>query len=200
MGIRSSKYGWNFRNSHRWLYFWLEQGFPSCCLMCSSCFSPLGGACPRFAGLLMVNIGLDLKPATILENASVWNTQTCEFVATRIPETSQISSCYVYFRFFVTATDRENGTFSIINISKTIAGATGGDRSYWKSNKQATRKWKNWTQKASKKKTKHLFENITPNTRETNAFRWSLKTQKKINTEDKLTLKNSTLQERRSLH
>ena len=31
---------------------------------------------------------------------------------------------------FVTAADRENGTFSTINISKTIAGATAGDRSY----------------------------------------------------------------------
>ena len=80
-------------------------------------------------------------------------------------------------RFFVTAT--ENGTFSTINISKTIAGATGGDRSNWKSNKQATRKCKNWTQKARKKETKHLLRNITPNTRETNAVRWSLKTQKK---------------------
>ena len=33
--------------------------------------SPLGGACPRFAGLLMLNIGLDLKLATILENVRI---------------------------------------------------------------------------------------------------------------------------------
>ena len=104
--------------------------------------SPLGDACPSFTGLLMSNRRQSkwkyrsyLILATILENASVWNTQTCEFVATRTPEASQISSCYVYFRFFVIAADRENGTFSTINISKTIAGATGGDRSYWKSNK-----------------------------------------------------------------
>ena len=33
--------------------------------------------------------------------------------------------------------------------------------------------------KSQGKKTKHLFENITPNTRETSAVRWSLQTQKK---------------------
>ena len=33
--------------------------------------------------------------------------------------------------------------------------------------------------KRKEKETKHLFRNITPNTRETNAVRWSLKTQKK---------------------
>ena len=33
--------------------------------------------------------------------------------------------------------------------------------------------------KSQGEKTKHLFENITPNTRETSAVRWSLKTQKK---------------------
>ena len=120
------------------------------------------------------NISLDLKIATNLEKASVWNTQMCEFVVTW---TLHHTYNYVYFRFFVSAT--ENGTFSAINISKTIAGATGGDRSYWKSNTQATRKCKNWTQKARIKKTKHLFEKITPNTRETSAVRWSLKTQNK---------------------
>lgn len=86
----------------------------------------------------------------------------------------------VSFRFFVTVT--ENGTFSTINISETIAGATGGDRFYYKSNKQATRKCKNWTLKSKRKKRKHLFENVTPNTRESSAVQWSIKTQKNINT------------------
>ena len=165
--------------------------FPRSCLLCSSGFFWLGFIQEFHHSVARVpalrdcsceidakaneNIGLDLKPATILQNASLWNTQTCEFVATWAPKHHKYDP--VYFRFFVTAT--ENGTFSTINISKTIAGATGGDRSYWKSNKQATRKCKNWTQKAKKKETKHLFRNITPNTRETNAVRWSLKTQKK---------------------
>ena len=49
-------------------------------------------------------------------------TQTFEFVATWIRETSQYDS--VYFWSFVTGT--EKGTFSTINISKTIAGGGGG--------------------------------------------------------------------------
>ena len=44
----------------------------------------------------------------------------CEFVA--VTWTLHHTYNYVYFRFFVSAT--ENGTFSAINISKTIAGAT----------------------------------------------------------------------------
>ena len=54
------KYGWNFINAHQWLYFWLEQGFPSILPVVFLAgfypgVSPLGGACPRFAGLLMPN-------------------------------------------------------------------------------------------------------------------------------------------------
>ena len=46
--------------------------------------------------------------------------------------------------------------------------------------------------KSQGKKTKHLFEIITPNTRETSAVRWSLKTQNK-----KSALKTSSPSKRR---
>ena len=85
MGIRSSKYGWNFINAHRWFQFWLEQGFLD-----------LAWCAVAFFGWVF--------PGSI--------TQTCEFVATNLwictRETSHI--CHVYFlltlRFFVTDTAR----------------------------------------------------------------------------------------------
>ena len=86
------QYGWNLINAHR------NKVFPRSCLMCSSCF--FGWVLSRsfttrwrscqIDAKANANIGLDLKPATILQNGSLWNTQTCEFVATRTSETSQI--------------------------------------------------------------------------------------------------------------
>ena len=110
------KYGWNFINAHRWLYFWRNKVFPRSCLMCSSCFFwlvfiqefnhsvarvPALRDCPcQIDAKANENIGLDLKPATILQNASLWNTQTCEFVATWAPETSKIWPCLLpVFRY-----------------------------------------------------------------------------------------------------
>ena len=127
MEFRSSKYGWNFRNSHRWIgtrfslnlagcavaVFWL--GFSQEYHYSMARVPALRDCSCQINAKANENIGLDLKLATILENASVGNSQTCESVATLIPETSQVSSCYVSFRFFVTATDRENGTFPTIN-------------------------------------------------------------------------------------
>ena len=137
------QYGWNLINAHR------NKVFPRSCLLCSSCLFWLGFIQEFHHSVARVlalrdcscqidakaneNMGIDLKPATILQNGSLWNTQTCKFVATWHGPPKHHKCDPVYFRFFVTAT--ENGTFSTINISKTIAGATGGDRSKWKSNK-----------------------------------------------------------------
>ena len=110
------KYGWNFINAHQWLYFWLEQGFPSILPVVQELFFWLGFIQEFHHSVARVpalrdcscqidakaneNIGLDLKPATILQNASLWNTQTCEFVATWAPETSQIWPCLLpVFRY-----------------------------------------------------------------------------------------------------
>ena len=53
---------------------------------------------------------------------------------------------------------------------------------------------------AKSKEKKYLFENITPNTRETNAVSMLPQNTKKISTYDKLTFKNPTPQERISSH
>ena len=131
-----------------------DKVYPQSCLMCSSCFSVgffPGVSPPRITtrwrvsplyGIAHVKSTPKQMKISVWFNTSnnSWKCKCLKHTNVRIcshadPRKSQISSCYVYFRFFVIAADRENGTFSTINISKTIAGATGGDRSYWKSNK-----------------------------------------------------------------
>ena len=102
------KYGWNFVIAHQWLYW--NKASPRSCLLCSSWLARGWHSVARVPALrdcscqidakANENIGLDLKPATILQNASLWNTQTCEFVATWAPETSQIWPCLLpVFRY-----------------------------------------------------------------------------------------------------
>ena len=192
MGIRSSKYGWNFIYIHcihctgGFNSDW-NTVFPRSYLMCSSCFS--AGFFPKYqhsvsriSALRDCSCQIDRRQskwkyrsrlktwATILENAIVWNTQTCEYVATWTRQTSHIWPCLLpVFRYRYC----ENGTFSTINISKTIAGATVPIESL------INKLQGNVKLDAKRLRTSYLKTSYLLNTRETNAVRSSLKTQKK---------------------